>query len=187
VVLDPDKGSVFLKNPGMRIGFGAIGKGFAANRALSLIAARGFEHALVNAGGDLVARGHQIDGQPWSIGISHPRQRDRIFAWLQLTEQAVVTSGDYERFITIDGVRYSHIINPKTGYPAHELQSVTIICPDAEVADALATATFVMGPRDGMALVDRLKGVDCLMVDAAGEIHYSRNIRTQMIFPEDQP
>ena len=187
VVLDAERRTVYLSQTGMRIGFGAIGKGYAANRALAVIAQHGFTNALVNAGGDLIARGRQNDGQPWSIGISHPRDRERIFAWLQLTEQAVVTSGDYERFITIDGVRYSHIISPQTGYPASELQSVTIICPDAELADALATATFVMGPKRGMDLVDKLKGVECLMIDAGGDIHYSRNIETQMIFPEDQP
>lgn len=187
IKLDPERSTIFLQGKGMAIGFGAIGKGYAANRALHVLRELGMRDGLVNAGGDLVATGRQEDGEPWSIGIADPREREHIFAYLALSEQAVVTSGDYERFIIIDGKRYSHIINPKTGYPVENPRSVTIICPDAELADALATAVSVMGPKKGMALVNRLKGVECLMVDTAGNILYSENIQTQLSFTEEQP
>ena len=186
VVLDPENHTVFLKRTGMRIGFGAIGKGYAANRAVFVLKGMGIESGVVNAGGDLVAFGAQESGEPWQIGIAHPRDRDHVFLRLKLSEQAVVTSGDYERFMIVDGKRYCHILDPKTGFPADSLQSVTIICPDAELADALATSVFVMGPEKGMALIERLKNVECVLVDAQGELHYSHNVKTQMLDVEER-
>lgn len=185
IVLDPAARTVFLKHKGMRIGFGGIGKGYAANRAVFILKDHGIESGVVNAGGDLVAFGSEEDGQPWRVSVAHPRERNKIFARLRLTEQAVVTSGDYERFIMVDGKRYSHIINPKTGYPAHELVSVTIICPDAELADALATATFVLGPKKGLALINGLKHIECILVDVDGKMLFSDNIQNQLEGSED--
>jgi len=181
VLLDPDKQTVFLVQPGTRIGFGAIGKGYAANRALRVMVAMGIKSALVNAGGDLVATGVQEDGAPWQISIQHPRERKRLLAQLRITEQAVVTSGDYERFFMVDGKRYSHIIDPRTGYPVEGMQSVTVICPDAELADALATTVFVLGAEKGLELVNRLKSVDAIVVDATGTVTYSLNIHDQIM------
>ena len=181
VHLDAAARTVFLETPETRIGFGAIGKGYAANRAIFALKQQAITSGVVNAGGDLVAYGRQEDGKPWSIGIAHPRNRDHVFARLALTETAVVTSGDYERFMIIDGKRYCHIINPKTGWPANHLQSVTIICPDGELADALATSVFILGPKEGMALVNRLKNVECLLVDQQGQLHYSNNVRSQIL------
>jgi len=187
VELNPKTREVRLSRPGVRIGFGAIGKGYAANRAIVKIRELGGKSALVNAGGDMVATGVRENGRPWSILIADPRAPDRVFAELALTEQAVVTSGDYERFMIVDGKRYSHIINPKTGYPVDSLQSATVICPDGELADGLATSIFVMGPVAGMDLINRLPRVECILVDAQGRIHYSHNIQSQLIVKENSP
>ena len=176
--LDQETHSVFLPKTGMMIGFGAIGKGFAANRAVFILKAYGIVSGVVNAGGDMVLFGQQEDGSLWDVGVAHPRDRDRVFARLRLSEQAVVTSGDYESFMTIEGKRYAHILNPKTGYPVDFLQSVTIICPDGELADALATAVFVMGREKGLALIDRLDRIECMVVDAKGERWYSKQLQT---------
>lgn len=174
--------TVFLPEKGMRLGFGAIGKGFAANRAVQLMKQRGITAGVVNAGGDLVAFGKQEDGRPWGVAIADPQQRDSVFAWLRVDNQAVVTSGDYERFIEVDGKRYSHILHPRTGYPVDDLRSVTIICPDGELADALATSVFILGRREGLELVNKLKGVEAILVTAEGSFLYSQEIQTQMDF-----
>lgn len=184
VILDEKARTVFLERPGMRIGFGAIGKGFAANRAVRVLKEAGIGNGMVNAGGDLLGFGIREDGRSWGIGIAHPRQRERIFAWLRLNDQAVVTSGDYESFIVVDGKRYGHILDPRTGWPVDSLMSATLLCPDAELADALATATSVLGPEKGMALINKLKGVEALLVDRDGKVHYSAHLKTHL---SDQP
>lgn len=182
IVLDKGPGTVFLDSPGTRIGFGAIGKGYAANRALHVLKQHGIDHALVNAGGDLVATGLQEDGQPWSIAIAHPRRPNQVLASLALTEQAVVTSGDYERYFMHEGKRYSHIIDPRTGYPVAGMMSVTIICPDAELADALATSVFVLGREEGLKLINRLARVEGILVTADGQVHFSRTLQQERRF-----
>lgn len=185
IVLNSADRTLFLDDPGARIGFGAIGKGYAANRAVWALKQQGIASGVVNAGGDLVAFGRQEDGDPWEIGIAHPRRRERIFARLPLTEQAVVTSGDYESFFLIDGKRYAHILDPRTGFPVDHLESVTIVCPDAELADGLATAVAVMGPVEGLALVDRLKGIEALLVDLEGRLHFSSGLRSRLSFVDE--
>ncbi len=167
----------------MRMGFGAIGKGYAANRAVLTLKRLGMTGGVVNAGGDMVLFGKDEQGHLWEVGVSHPRQRERVFATFQLTENAVVTSGDYERFFIHEGKRYAHILNPKTGYPVAFLQSVTVICPDGELADALATAISVMGLDRGMDLVDRLQGVECMVIDAEGDHFYSRGVKSLLVDP----
>ncbi len=184
VVLDPVAGTVFLDDPQARIGFGAIGKGYAANRAVFALKEAGIESGVVSAGGDLVAFGRREDGRLWDIGIAHPDHRGHVFARLPLAEQAVVTSGDYESFLVIDGKRYRHILDPRTGWPVEHLRSVTVVCPDAELADALATAIFVMGPVEGLRLVNALNGVEALLVDGNGELHFSDQLRSQLSFAD---
>jgi thiamine biosynthesis lipoprotein len=181
VVLDEKKRTVFLRDSKARIGLGGIGKGYAANRAVILLKENGVEHGVVNAGGDLVAFGRREDGAPWDITIAHPLRPDRVFARIELTEQAVVTSGDYESFMVADGKRYGHILDPGTGYPADALRSVTVVCPDAELADALATAVFVMGSENGLSLVNDLHGVECIVVDRDGKILFSKNMGSQLL------
>jgi thiamine biosynthesis lipoprotein len=185
VVIDAGAGTVFLSDPRTRIGFGAIGKGWAANRAAAVMRAQGAAAGVVNAGGDLLAFGRREDGRPWRVGIANPLDRDRVFGYLEVTDQAVVTSGDYENFVIIDGERYSHILDPRTGYPAKEVRSATVVCPDAELADALATAVSVLGVEKGLALLDALNGVEGLLVDAAGKIHLSKNLSGRIVGPEE--
>ncbi|NDK55255.1 FAD:protein FMN transferase [Pontibacter sp. BT213] len=176
ITLDPKNHSVYLQDPEMKIGFGAIGKGYAANRARDVMRKMGIKAGVVNAAGDMITWGKQPDGQPWYVGIADPAEKDKVFSWLTASETAVVTSGDYEKFAEINGKRYGHIIDPRTGYPATGLKSVTIICPDAELADALATATYVLGPEDGLHLINQLKGVECLMITDKDEMLASKNL-----------
>ncbi len=176
IQLFPETHSVRLQEAGMKIGFGAIGKGYAANRARDLMRSMGIKNGVVNAAGDLVTWGRQADGQSWYIGIADPAEKDKVFSWLTADETAVVTSGSYEKYAEINGKRYAHIIAPRSGYPVTGLKSVTIICPDAELADALATATFVLGKEEGLYLVNQLKGVECLMVTDSDELVTSDNL-----------
>jgi thiamine biosynthesis lipoprotein len=185
VVLDEVAGTVFLPDPRTRIGFGAIGKGWAANVGVRVLRSYGVTGGVVNAGGDLLAFGRREDGRPWRVGIANPLDRDRLFGYLEVTDQAVVTSGDYESFVEIAGQRFSHILDPRTGYPAREVRSATIVCPDAELADALATAVSVLGVEKGLALIDALHGVDGLLVDARGKIFLSANLSGQIAPPEE--
>lgn len=176
VTLNADSLSVFLLEKGMHIGFGGIGKGYAANRARALMQRMGITSGLVNAGGDLIAWGERSPGKPWSIGIADPSTPANIFAKLEINNQAVVTSGSYEKFVEFEGKRYAHIIDPRTGWPVQELKSVTILCPDAELADALATAVFVLGPKEGLRLINQLKGISCVMVTDKNEILQSEGL-----------
>ena len=187
VVVDAAAGTVFLRDPRTRIGFGAIGKGWAANAGVRLLREHGASGGVVNAGGDLLAFGHREDGRPWRVGIANPIDRDRTFGYLEVTDGAVVTSGDYESYVVIDGERFSHILDPRTGYPAKEVRSATIVCADAELADALATAVSVMGVEKGLALIDALNGVEGLLVDEGGKIHLSKNLRGRILGPEEKP
>ncbi|MBS1665073.1 MAG: FAD:protein FMN transferase, partial [Bacteroidetes bacterium] len=139
ILLNTENKTVFLKEKGMRIGFGGIGKGYAAERAKHLLQQQGVKSGVVNASGDLSAWGLQPDGKPWTIGIVNPNSAGEIFSWLSVTDMALATSGNYEKYAVIDGKRYSHTINPRTGLPVTGIKSVTILCPNAEIADALAT------------------------------------------------
>ncbi|MBX2841596.1 MAG: FAD:protein FMN transferase [Flammeovirgaceae bacterium] len=176
IFLDENNVSVFLKNKGMKIGFGAIGKGYAAEKVKSILIKNGVRSGIVNAGGDLIAWGNQPDGKPWTIGIANPNLKVQAFSWLNISNKAVVTSGNYEKFVEIEGKRYSHIINPKTGFPVTRLKSVTIITTNAELADALATAVFIMGEEKGLELINQLNGIDCIILDDSDELHYSKGV-----------
>jgi thiamine biosynthesis lipoprotein len=176
IILDDAKGSVFLKEKGMRIGFGGIGKGYAADRAKMILQNAGVENGIVNAAGDLTVWGTQDNGEPWTIGIADPEKKDLPFGSIRLSDVSVATSGNYEKFVIIDGVKYSHTIDPKTGLPVHGINSVTVICPSAELADALATPVMVMGISAGVHLINQLKGIACIIVDDNNTIHASKNI-----------
>lgn len=168
---------VFLQRKGMKIGFGAMGKGYAANRAKAILQENGIHSGMVNAGGDLIAWGKEENGNAWRIAIADPTKQKTVLAWLELSDQAIVTSGDYERFVEIEGKRYAHIIDPRTGYPVQGIKSVSIICPDAELADALATSVFVMGKEKGLALVEKLQGIECLIITDENEIVTSKKLK----------
>ncbi len=176
VILDEKKGTVFLKEAGMRIGFGGIGKGYAAEMARRLLIQRGVKSGVVNAAGDLTVWGHQPNGKPWTIGIADPGSARHPFSYLDITDMAVATSGNYEKFVIIDGKRYSHTIDPKTGLPVHGIKSVTIMSPNAEIADAMATPVMIMGISVGLDLVNQVRGLGCIIIDENDKIYTSKNI-----------
>lgn len=169
--------SVFLTQKGMYIGFGSIGKGFAANKAKAVMLKKGATGGFVDASGDILFWGQNISNEKWNVAITDPLDKSRIFGWLNVTNMAVVTSGDYEKYTTINGVHYSHILDPRTGYPVKDAHSVTVICPDAELADALATSFSVLGKYEGIELANKLKGVECLIIDSTGKAYESKNLQ----------
>ncbi|MEJ5348469.1 MAG: FAD:protein FMN transferase [Desulfosoma sp.] len=164
LVVSPRERSVFFSTAGMALDLGGIAKGFAIDRAVAVLKDHGMAAALVNAGGDIFAYGTKPDGQPWRIGLQHPRDPQTLLAVLSLTDRAVVTSGDYQRYFLKDGKRYSHIVDPRNGFTAQETASVTVIADRAAYADALATGILVLGVKEGMALVESLPGVHALIV-----------------------
>lgn len=177
VLLDEEKTTVFLKEKGMRIGFGGIGKGYAAERAKKILVDSGVKSGIVNAAGDLTAWGYQPDGKPWTIGIADPNASRNAFSYLEITNTSIATSGNYEKYAIIDGKKYSHAIDPKTGLPVCGIKSVTIICPNAEIADAMATPVMIMGVRVGLDLINQIKEMACIIVDDDDKIYTSKNIK----------
>jgi len=179
VILNEAECTVMLKEKGMRIGFGGIGKRYAAEMAKQLLINEGVTGGIVNASGDLAAWGMQADNKPWTIGIANPDQANLPFARLDITGMAVATSGNYEKYITINGKKYSHTINPKTGLPVTGIKSVTIISPNAEIADAMATPVTIMGIRAGINLVNQIQHLECVIIDDHNKIYSSKNINLQ--------
>ncbi len=171
--------SVFLENKGMKIGFGAIGKGYAADKAKELLIRKGVTAGIINASGDMNTWGLQPNGEEWKVAITNPLNKNKVFAVLPIKQGAVVTSGNYEKYVTLNGKRYSHIIDPRTGYPATGIISATIFAPSAELADALATSVFVMGIEAGLDRINQMGGIECLIIDDQGEIYTSKNIEIQ--------
>ena len=176
IALNEKEGSVMLNKKGMRIGFGGIGKGYAAEMAKKLLKERGIENGVVNASGDLTTWGLQANKEPWTIGIVDPDNRSNVFSYLNVTDMAVATSGNYEKYIVIDGRKYSHTINPKTGLPITGIKSVTVITSNAEIADAMATPIGVMGIKAGLDLINQMKNIDCIIIDDNNKIYSSKNI-----------
>ena len=176
VILDENQCTVFLKEKGMRIGFGGIGKGYAAEMARHLLQQHGVISGVVNAAGDLTTWGYQPNGKVWTIGIADPNSKHAAFSHLNITNVSVATSGNYEKYVMINGKKYSHTINPKTGLPVTGIKSVTIICTNAEVADAMATPVTIMGIRTGLDMIDQMKDIACIIIDDNNRIHTSKNI-----------
>lgn len=176
VLIDERKQTVFLKEKGMRIGFGGIGKGYAAERAKLILIQKGVESGIVNAAGDLTAWGLQPNGEEWTIGIADPDAARHPFSYFSISDMAVATSGNYEKYVMIGGKKYSHTIDPKTGLPVGGIKSVTIICPNAEIADAMATPVMIMGVKVGLDMVNQVKGLGCIIVDDDNRIYTSKNI-----------
>jgi FAD:protein FMN transferase len=177
VILDDTECSVFLKEKGMRIGFGGIGKGYAAEIARRLLIQKGVESGIVNASGDLTTWGNQPNGEPWTIGIADPDAKNQPFSYFNISNVAVATSGNYEKFVMIGGKRYSHTIDPKTGLPVSGIKSVTIISPNAEIADAMATPVTVMGVKVGLDLINQMQGMACIIIDDNNRVFTSKNIK----------
>ena len=181
IILDKENQTVFLKIKGMKIGFGAIGKGYAADKAKFILLKNNVKSGIINASGDLTAWGKKPSGKDWMVAIVNPLNKSKIFSWLPVENKAVVTSGNYERFINFNGKLYSHIIDPRTGYPSQGILSVTIFSENAELADALATAVYVLGEEIGMNLINQLKGIDCIIINDKSKIIKSKNIKIEKI------
>jgi len=175
IILDKKNSTIFLKNKGMKIGFGALGEGYAADKCRDMMLARGIKAGIVNGSGDMSTWGKQPDGGDWMIGINDPKNSGEIFAVIPLRQGAVVTSGSYEKFVVFDGKRYSHIINPATGYPATGLSSVTVFGPSAEKANGFSTSLMVLGKQAGLELINRFPKFRCIMITDEGKVFTSRN------------
>ena len=179
VILDKKEQTIFLKIAGMKLGLGGIGQGYIADKVKDLLFSKGCISGIINVSGDINAWGKQPDGKLWTIGIVNPLNKNKIFATFPLEDSAVETSGSYEKFVIFDGIRYSHIIDPRTGYPAKGVVSVSVFAKQTEIADALATGIFVMGVDVGLDLVNQIKGIECIIVDDQGKIHASKGIDVQ--------
>lgn len=184
--------TIALKKTGMSLHLGAMGKGYAVDRAVDVLKKHGIKNGLVNAGGDLMAFGSREGTKPWRIGLQHPRKPEKMIASMDLADKAVATSGDYQRYFIRDGTRYHHILNPKTGQPAVQAISATVIADTVADADALATALFVLGAKKGLDLVNSLDGVEGMILSNSGSISFStgfRNLQGISIqdFKEDFP
>ena len=179
VILDKKEQTIFLKIAGMKLGLGGIGQGYIADKVKDLLFSKGCTSGIINVSGDINAWGKQPDGKLWTIGIVNPLNKNKIFATFPLEDSAVETSGSYEKFVIFDGIRYSHIIDPRTGYPAKGVVSVSVFAKQTEIADALATGIFVMGVDVGLDLVNQIKGIECIIVDDQGKIHASKGIDVQ--------
>ena len=175
VVLDREHHTIFFRSAGVRINLGGIAKGYVVERAAAMLRAKGVEHALLNAGGDTRVIGDRR-GQPWIVGIRHPRAEDEVVTRLPLVDEAISTSGDYERFFEENGHRYHHIINPATGRPTEGILTVTVIGPDGTMTDGLDTAIFVLGVEKGLELIEAYPEYETIIVDAAGKVSYSKGL-----------
>jgi thiamine biosynthesis lipoprotein len=176
IILDKENTTVFLKEKEMRIGFGGIGKGYAAEMAKQLLLKNNVQSGIINASGDLSAWGLQPNGTKWTIGVADPDSPNAAFSYMEISNKAVATSGNYEKFITINGKKYSHTIDPKTGLPITGIKSVTIIASNAEFADAMATPIAVMGIKAGLFLIDQIPDLYCIIIDDNNKIYTSKNI-----------
>lgn len=174
ISISEEEATIFLKLPGMKIGFGATGKGYAADKTKELMVSKGIEAGIINASGDLNTWGKQPNGGNWIIGITNPMKEDELVAAYELSGTAVVTSGNYQKFVMIDGKRYSHIIDPRTGYPSSGLSSVTVFADSAEKANGISTAIMVLGKKAGLKLLKKNPDLKGILIDDNGRIFYSK-------------
>lgn len=176
--------TVSLKKPGMAIDLGGIAKGYAADRAIEVLQNKGISGGIIAVAGDIRTLGTKPGGKPWHIGGQHPRDKEKLLASLEftgdLTNQAVSTAGDYERFFMKDGIRYHHILDPRTGFPASTCQSATVVAPKGLITDPLSTAIFLLGPEAGMALVEKMPGVAAIIVDKNGKVTVSKDLKNKV-------
>lgn len=175
IIVNKDSSTIFLKLKGMKIGFGALGEGYAADRCRQMMIAKGITAGIINATGDIQAWGTQPDGKPWLIGINDPFNDYELIAAIPV-QGAITTSGSYEKYAMIDGKRYAHIINPATGYPATGLTSVTVTGPSAEMANAFSTSLMVLGRKAGLKLLKKFRNYQCVMITDEGKRFTSRGL-----------
>lgn len=181
IILKEKDTTVFLNKSGMKIGTGGIGQGYIADKIKTLLKSEGCESGLVNISGDINTWGMQPDGNPWTVAIVNPVNKENVFAYFPLIDSAVETSGNYEKYVEFNGIRYSHIIDPRTGYPAQGVASVSVFAKHTEIADALATGVFVLGVEVGIDLINQLDGIECIIIDNAGKIYMSKGIEVNKI------
>ena len=189
VVIDRTAGTAFIRKPGMRVHLGGIGKGYAVDRAVALLKERGLRDFMIQFGGDLYVAGTN-GGKPWALAIADPRGNHDPFATIEMSDGTFSTSGDYERTFMKDGVRYHHIIDPDRGEPARLCRSVTLVTNRAVIADAVAKGVFILGPTDGMALIEKLPDVEGVIVGANNQVLVSSGLKgrvTLMRPPTDAP
>jgi len=177
IILDSVESTIFLKLKGMKIGFGALGEGYAADKSRDLMLSKGIQSGIVNASGDMIAWGKQPDGKPWNIGITNPFNTEKLVSVVPINNGAVTTSGSYEKFVVFNGKRYSHIINPATGYPSTGLSSVTVFGPSAEMANGFSTSIMVLGKKEGLKLLSKYPDYSCLMITDNHKTIKSKNFR----------
>ena len=175
ILLNKSEKTVKFENDKLKIDLGGIAKGHAVDRCIEILIGHGIKNAFVSAGGDSRVIGKK-NGRLWYIGIRHPRDEGKLIVNLPLEEVAISTSGDYERFFIEDGIRYHHIIDPKTGDSVRNTQSVTILAANSTVADALSTSIFVLGPDKGMQLINRMPDVSAIIINNKGKMHYSNDL-----------
>ena len=177
IILDSINSTIFLKLKAMKIGFGALGEGYATDKCRAMMLAKGIQAGIINGSGDMSTWGTQPNRKPWNIGITNPFDTDKLTTIVPINNGAVTTSGSYEKFVVFDGKRYSHIINPATGYPATGLCSVTVFGPNAETANGLSTSLMVLGKTAGLVLLDKFPDYSCLMITDAGKVVKSKNFK----------
>lgn len=177
IIINKEASTVFLKEKGMRIGFGGIGKGYAAEQAKNVMCNAGVKSGVVNASGDLTTWGVMPNGEKWTIGIVHPEMADKVFSYMNVSGLSVATSGNYEKYIVIDGVKYSHTINPKTGLPVTGIKSVTIVSTNAEIADAMATPVMIMGIEAGLDMINQINDIEAIVIDDNNTLYATKNIK----------
>ena len=168
--------TVYLKKKGMKLGFGGIGKGYAVDRAKEILMSKGVIAGMINASGDITTWGTKASGEKWLIGIENPGWRKNIFTWIPIVESSVSITDNYKKYVSVNGKRYSHIINPRTGYPITGIDKVTVLAKTSELCDALATAVVILGKEEGLALVDQLGGTEVIIADNMGNIVHSSGI-----------
>ncbi len=178
VILNDEEKTVLFAKQGVKIDLGGIAKGFAVDQGIKHLVNLGIEHALISAGGDTRILGDRL-GRPWLVGIRDPANTDDVVVMLPLQNEALSTSGDYERFFIEDDVKYHHIINPSTGKSAGEVRSVSILGNDATTTDALSTTVFILGVKEGMQLLDELSGIEGVIIDQQGKLYYSSGLKQE--------
>lgn len=177
IILDSVQSTIFLKMKGMKIGFGALGEGYATDKCRDMMLAKGIQAGIINGSGDMSTWGTQPNGKAWNIGITNPFDAEKLIAVVPIHNGSVTTSGSYEKFVVFNGQRYSHIINPATGYPATGLCSVTVFGPDAETANGLSTSLMVLGKTAGLILLNKYPDYSCIMISDDGKVVKSKNFR----------
>jgi len=176
IALNKAENTVFLKENGMKIGFGAIGKGYAADKVKELLVSKQVPAGMINASGDITTWGTKATGEKWLIGVDHPRSNGKIFTWLPLIESSVSITGNLVRYVSFNGKKYTHYIDPKSGYPTTGISKVTVLAKRAELCDALSTAVYILGKEKGISMINQLGDTEVIIVDKFNQIYKSNGI-----------